>query len=257
MPRHLSPLYLLDLRLDPGRPRYVAAMLAVAGITAALVLARRRWPWALAAWAAYVVIVSPVLGFMQTGPQVAADRYTYLACLPWAAVVAAAARRRAVALTALVPIAVLGVLTFRQAGVWRDSSTLWEYVVRIDPTNYVAYTNRGYTRQARGDRDGALADYNTAIRIHPGYALAWYNRGTERHARGDLAGALADLTMSIRLNPRDPRAWNNRGWAREKQGDLNGAAADYAEALRVAPPDFPGRAFIEKNLAAVRALGTR
>src|SRR5207245_7301227 len=106
-------------------------------------------------------------------------------------------------------------------------------------------------------RDGALADYTTAIRIHPGFALAWYNRGTARHARGDLDGAIADLTASIRLNPRDPRAWNNRGWAREKQGDVNGAAADYVQALRAAPAEFEGRDLIERNLAAVRALGAR
>jgi tetratricopeptide (TPR) repeat protein len=259
-PRRLSPLYLLDLRLDPAEPRYVLCMLAVAALTAALVIARRRWPWALAAWACYVITASPVLGVVQTGPQVAADRYTYLACLPWAVLVAAGVGRLdapVVRLAVLAGLGALGVLTWRQVGVWRTSRTLWEHVLRVDPDNYVAYTNRGSTRDLEGDHDGALADYSAAIRIHPGYSLAYYNRGNERQARGDVQGAIADLGAAIQLNPRDPRYWNNRGWARQAAGDLDGAAADYAQALRVAPPDFAGRVRIERNLAAVRARGGR
>ncbi len=263
-PVRLSPLYLLELRLDPAAPRYVAALAGTAAATAVLALGRRRWPWAAAAAACYAIVVSPVLGFVQTGPQIAADRYTYLACLPWAVLVAAGVARLGRSGPALraagwgasaVGLVVLGVLTYRQTGVWRDSRTLWEHALRLDPRSWVAYTNRGVTRDGAGDPDGALADWSAAIAIHPGYALAWYDRGSARRARGDLDGALTDLNVAIVLNPRDARAWNNRGWAREVKGDVRGAAADYAEALRVAPPDFPGRAMIEENLAALRALG--
>ena len=269
VPLGLCPLYLLELRLDPMRPRYVLAISGVLGLTGGLVLLRRRAPGLLTAWVCYAVIVSPVLGFVQTGPQIAADRYTYLACLPWAVVAAgglaalaearAAGRLRSgvwyMALGAsAATLVVLGALTFEQTRFWKDSRTLWEHVLRIDPTNYVAYTNRGYLRDEAGDQRGALADYDTALAIHPGYALAYYDRGTARKALGDLAGAMTDLSAAIQFNPRDPRAWNNRGWAREATGDLAGAAADYAEALRRAPEDFPGRAMIADNLAAVRAF---
>jgi hypothetical protein len=263
-PVRLSPLYLLELRLDPTAPRYVAALVGTVVATAVLALGRRRWPWATTAAACYTVVVSPVLGFVQTGPQIAADRYTYLACLPWAVLLAAGVARLGRGGPALraagwgasaVGLVVLGVLTYRQTGVWRDSRTLWEHALQLDPRSWVAYTNRGVTRDGAGDHDGALADWSAAIAIHPGYALAWYDRGSARRARGDLDGALADLNVAIALNPRDARTWNNRGWAREMKGDVRGAAADYAEALRVAPPDFPGRAMIEENLAALRALG--
>src|SRR5438132_382755 len=96
-PWHLSPAYLLEGRLDPTAPRYVLSLVAVAGITAVLLLTRERWPSGLVAWVCYAAIASPVLGFVQTGPQISADRYTYLACLPWAVVVAAAVHRAALA----------------------------------------------------------------------------------------------------------------------------------------------------------------
>src|SRR5437899_7169844 len=129
VPGRLSPLYLLELRLDPTRPRYVLAMLGVVGLTAGLVALRRRAPAVLTAWVCYGAIVSPVLGFVQTGPQIAADRYTYLACLPWAVLVAGgvealarahAARRLGsgtwyVALGAITAtLVILGVLTVEQ-----------------------------------------------------------------------------------------------------------------------------------------------
>src|SRR5262249_10049049 len=146
VPRGLSPLYLLELRLDPTRPRYVLAILGVLGVTGILVALRRRVPWLLTAWVCYAAIVSPVLGFVQTGPQIAADRYSYLACLPWAVVVAGglavlataradgrlpAGRWYAALGTSAVALAILGALTFEQTRMWNDSRTLWEYVLRI------------------------------------------------------------------------------------------------------------------------------
>ena len=80
----LSPLYPLDPQMNLFGPRYVVGAAATIVITAGLVLLRRRHPWALVAWAWYVVMVAPMLGLVQAGPQIAADRYTYLSCLPWA-----------------------------------------------------------------------------------------------------------------------------------------------------------------------------
>src|SRR4029453_16116514 len=66
-------------------------------------LARARgWPALLAAWAAYAVMLFPVSGLFQNGFQIAADRYTYLPCLPWA-LLAGAGITRLVAEGALAP----------------------------------------------------------------------------------------------------------------------------------------------------------
>jgi tetratricopeptide (TPR) repeat protein len=257
LPVGLSPLYLLEPALDPSGLRYVLSAVLVVAATVALVLMRRRWPWALAAWACYVVTVSPVLGLVQTGPQIAADRYTYLACLPFAVLFGAGVLHtwpvRTPRVAALAVLAVLGTLTYRQTWVWKDWRSLWEHTLRVDAENFVAYTNRGSGRSREGDVEGALADYSTAIRLNPYFALAYYNRGSLRQEQGDLAGAVADLSRAIGLDPTDPKAWNNRGWALEAGGDLRGAIADYAQALSVAPPDWEGRARVEENLAFARA----
>src|SRR6266852_1236065 len=78
VPLGLSPLYELPLDLDAGSPVYRLSVTVVAAITAAALALRRRWPWLLATWAAYLVMLLPVVGIAHNGPQIAADRYTYL-----------------------------------------------------------------------------------------------------------------------------------------------------------------------------------
>jgi tetratricopeptide (TPR) repeat protein len=249
-PFALSPLYLLHRPLNPFEPRFILSALIAAAITGAVVVYRRRWPWALAAWAAYVVLAAPVLGLAQNGVQLAADRYTYVPCLPWAVLAAAGVlhlwraadthrlgRPAAAALVTLILLG-LGVQTFRQTGVWHDTMTLWTHVLSIEPDNYVALNNRGPERAARGDADGALADYDLAVRLNPAHVEAYTNRGAARHAKGDLDGALADFNQALRLNPRDTNAYVNRGDVRHAQGDLDGALADYAAALRINPEHY-------------------
>jgi protein O-mannosyl-transferase len=257
LPVGLSPLYPLPPALDPFEPRFVACAAIVLAVTIALVALRRRSVPVLVAWLSYAILLFPLLGVLQLGPQLVADRYTYLACMPWAVLLGAAVTRvpvaRAVPAVALIAVT-LGTLTARQVRVWHDSDALWEQALRVDPGNWVAYTNRAVLRERRGDGRGAIDDYTEALRHHAGYPLAWANRGTLRQELGDLPGAIDDLTMATRLSPTDWRSWNNRGWARQLAGDLPGAVADYREALRVAPADLPGRGQIAQNLAAAQAV---
>jgi protein O-mannosyl-transferase len=259
VPTRLSPIYLLELTVRPTAARYVACVLLVAAVTGAVVLVRRRAPWAAAAWACYVLVLVTVLGFVQTGPQIVADRYSYLACLPWVVLAAAAVGQRPAAIAlAVAALAVLGVLTVRQTRVWHDSRSLWEHTLRIDPDNYVAYLNRGTVRQYEGDLVGAFGDYTEAVRRNPEYFHAWYSRATERLTLGDDAGAIADYTATLRIDPWYIEALNNRGLARQRTNDLEGAVADFEEALRLAPPDWAPRSMIEGNLLMVRdALARR
>jgi tetratricopeptide (TPR) repeat protein len=245
VPVGLSPLYLLEMPLDPTEPRYVLALVLVAATVAALVVVRRRAPWLVAAVACYVLIVSPVLGFVQSGQQKVADRYTYLACLPFAVLVAAGVRRAARVwpswarqlggATAGIVLVTLGGLTLVQTLRWRDSVTLWTYALTLDPASYIAWTNRGVARQLAGDVAGAIADYDAALAANPAHAEAYKNRGTARAARGQLDEAVADYDRAIRLKPGYADAYVSRGAAREQRGDLTGALGDYAEACTLDP----------------------
>jgi tetratricopeptide (TPR) repeat protein len=57
-------------------------------------------------------------------------------------------------------------------------------------------------RQALGDLDGAVADFDRAIGINPKQARAYFGRAALLHARGNLDGAAADYDTVLRLLPR-------------------------------------------------------
>src|SRR3989449_8165700 len=84
VPVNLSPVYELRPPVNPWATPFLLSYGLVLVITATVLALRRRVPGLLAAWLAYIVVLLPVLGIVQSGPQIAADRYTYLAGLGWA-----------------------------------------------------------------------------------------------------------------------------------------------------------------------------
>ena len=170
VPVGLSPIYSIPPDFDPFATRYVVSALIVIALTAGLVAARRRFPAGLAAWAIFVVILSPVLGLVQTGNQLAADRYTYLAGVVVAVLIAAGLARldRGPLIVAVVAwITVASLLTRLQAAVWRDDETLWTHAVDVNPQCHISNHNLG-TVMARQQRwDEAAAAYLRALETDP------------------------------------------------------------------------------------------
>jgi len=244
-PFPLSPLYRLRHAFNPLSVPYMLCVVLAVGVTGLAVRLRHRWPWAAVAWGCYGVLILPVLGLVQSGPQIAADRYTYLACVPFALLVSLGVWRlcsgadavmtprrvRLVLSMACVALAVLSGLSLRQVRVWHDSETFWTHVLDLDAANHIAYNHRGAARHGRGDTAGALADYASALRLAPGYAEVLNNRGLLYEEQGQLATALSDYEEAIAAAPQRPSAYYNRGNLRKKRGDLSGAVEDYTSAI--------------------------
>jgi Flp pilus assembly protein TadD len=247
IPLGLSPMYELPHPLDPSSGPFVAAALALGAITTAACALARRWPAFSAAWTAYVVMALPVAGLVQNGFQIAADRYSYLPCLPWALLAGAGlaalvlpradgARRPATA-AALVTgagLVVLAAMSWQQTKVWRDTETLWRRALAVAPSP-VAHSNLGLTLARAGDTRGAVPHYREAIALRPDYAEAWNNLGLAQAQLGDLAGADGSLREAVRLKPPFATAWSNLGMVRARQGRSAEAVAAYREALRLDP----------------------
>src|SRR5215831_11824729 len=84
-PINLSIMYQLPERLDRAAWPFIAAWVCVLAVSAVCLALARRFPALLIVWAAYLVMLAPVSGLVQTGWQMTADRYSYTPCLGWAA----------------------------------------------------------------------------------------------------------------------------------------------------------------------------
>jgi tetratricopeptide (TPR) repeat protein len=83
-------------------------------------------------------------------------------------------------------------------------------VIDRDPTNVVAYHNRGVSYQFKGDLDRAITDYSIAIELNPNYAPAYDSRGRAYARKGDYTHAVADVTKASELAPKNtPRPKTN------------------------------------------------
>src|SRR2546422_515638 len=242
-PVNLSPLYELPPTVNPWAPPFIVSYGVVVAITAIVLAFRRRVPGLLAAWVAYVVVLLPVLGIFQSGPQIAADRYTYLASLGWAILVSAGVlshwRRRPFLFTGLAACVLfgLGILTWNQVQVWRDSEKLWTHALATYPKSSIAENNLGNVRADQSKLAEAIEHYRQALDIDPEHASAHYNLGNVLAQQGKLAEASEHHRQALRLKPDYADAHNNLGNVLAQQGKLAEASEQYQRALQIRPDD--------------------
>jgi tetratricopeptide (TPR) repeat protein len=186
--------------------------------------------------AVYAAILAPVLGLVQSGPQLVADRYSYVSAVPFSALIAAglmslAGRRFRGAAGALAAVlAIFGLLTWKQAEVWRNSITLWSRAIETGHESYVAHLDYGQALRADGLLDRAIAEYRRAIQIRPASGNAWYNLANSLKASGDLDGAESAYKMAVQHLPRKLEAQVNLGNLYYQQRRLSEAIAEYRAA---------------------------
>jgi Tfp pilus assembly protein PilF len=221
-PTRLVALYELPYQLNPLAPRYVASGLAVLAGAVAVILLRRRWPGLSAAALIYVLVLAPVLGFAQSGPQVVADKYSYVSCIPWAILAGGALlnlwlwrpRRAWAGLAGGVVAVVIGGLfirTWQQTQVWYDSETLWKHALAAGEPSGTAHLNYGILLRQAGDVTRAIEHYQAAVAIRPDLGDAWYALGNARKQIGAYAEAEAAYREAVRFMTQKYRAYLNLG----------------------------------------------
>ena len=249
VPLHLSPLYELPPVIGPWTPPFAVSALAALGITGLAVGLRRRWPALAAAWAGYVVMLLPVSGIVHNGPQITADRYSYLPCLPWALLAGGGVgaawlylrRTRSVRSAAawtvalvLIVTAWLGILTWRQTYVWHDTGTFWAQALAAAPSA-MAHASVATLLADQGRAQDAISHYEEALRLNPRSGRIHISLGVELARQGRLAEAIAHDEEAVRLMPDAAVAYNNLGAALAAQGRTEEAIERYRQALRWLP----------------------
>lgn len=242
LPIRLSPIYELPTTFDPFSPRFVGAACLAIAVTAIAVVRRRRAPAAAVAWGAFLVLLAPVSGIVQTGPQLVADRYSYLPCISFALLAAGCLFARAPRIAPVIASAVvlvLGAATWKQTRYWRDTETLFARALELDPESSIAHGVVARMLAMRGARDEAQTHYRRAIELAPRRPLPHNNLGLLLFEEGRYDEAVFEFREALRVQDDYGRARVNLGAALVKVGDPRGGEAVLREALRRDPAD-PG-----------------
>ena len=205
------------------------AGLALLAVSAFIVYGARRWPYLLVGWLWYLGTLVPVIGIIQVGGQAMADRYTYVpfiglfVMLAWGVSAAATAwRHRRILLSIGAAAALLACLwsTWVQVGYWRNSETLFNHALKIDPTNYMAYHHLGMALYGEGKVNQAIDMYQKTLAVAPEYPSAYNNLAIVYAEQGRYHEAVPLFKAAIRLTPNNISFYRNLALAYQKQGKI-------------------------------------
>jgi tetratricopeptide (TPR) repeat protein len=222
----------------------VAALL----MTVVLWLVSRRNRAPLAAWLFFVGTLFPALGFFNVFPfrySFVADHFQYLAILGPIALAAAGITilfRSLVNQRRLVePIAcgtlllVLGVLSWRQSGMYTDIETLWRTTIARNPDCWLANNNLGGYLFDKGRTKEAIEHFQKAIQIDPTFFESFNNLGLALAAEGRFDEAIKNYRKAIQVGPNEVGPLNNLGMALAGRNQFDDAIESYKKAIRINP----------------------
>jgi len=258
-------------------PAIVLAGALMFSISIGVFLISRRTPYLAVGWSWFVVTLVPVIGLVQVGGQAMADRYSYLPSVGvllgfvWGAYdVAGRWRNQAAALGAALILLLTGT-TWRQAGYWKNTESLFRHALAVTKGNYLAHTmlgivfcqqnrvkegmehfvesNRespsgpesygilGYALLVSGNPDEAIRQLQQGLALDPNLHNAHKNLGFAYLAKQQSNQALVEFQQHLKLNPGDPEALNAVGSVLVNRGLVDEGIHQFEQAVR-AKPDF-------------------
>lgn len=218
-PAGLAAFYGFVENRSPGL--VALAFLFVVGVSCAAIKWRQRLPYVCTGWFWYVIMLLPVSGILQVGLQGHADRYTYLPqiglwlLLVWGVGDLAARWPRGkaiVAAVALISVAFCAGTARHAAGFWRDSASLWNRALAVEPDNEFAHTSLSDLLLREGRATEAISQAEAALRVNPKNADAHNNLALAMSRTGHLSEAIGHWQAALTLHPGNLNARCNLAW---------------------------------------------
>ena len=184
-----------------------SAVLLVA-VSAACLLVIKRRPVLAVGWFWFLIALLPVIGLFQAGIQAMADRFSYLPhiglfmAVAWLAGDLAGQRRAGrvtVAVLAVVVVAAMTVLTWRQVPTWRDNFALYGRALAVTEGNYVAHNNIGLAYWETQQYAQAVHHFVEALAVLPGYQNAQQNLSGSAGGLENMKARTPDLDAALAL----------------------------------------------------------
>lgn len=232
----------------PAAWQVAASAVFVAAFTGLAWFARRSWPAFTAGWAWFLVTLLPVIGFIPSGIQLIADRYTYVSqiwlvvALVWGA--ADAVERLGMPRLAVWTATTVGLMGMTVAGRWqtwhwRDSESLWRYTLAATADNAYAHANLASVLAQKGEPVEAAEHNRRALSLESDNLIALSNLATLLVDRGGTAEAIRLYERSVEINPKFVFGWFNLGNALQKVGRTSEAEAAWRKAAELEPGMAP------------------
>ncbi len=221
-----------------------------------------------------MAFLAPVTAMAHVGPQITADRYSYLPVLgplllvgTAAGALAEAARAgrvspavaRGLGVGGVAVLAGLAGLTWRQQGVWQDTGRLWTHAVTVTPRCVRCHVSLANWLATQGHPEAAIEHYERALALDPARTDLRTNVGLALMRLGRPADAIPHYEAALAQVPDRVAARLSLVTALVAAGRLSDAVARLDEAVRFAPPaalvDYFQQVMVSQPTAPVPRLG--
>jgi hypothetical protein len=254
-PVKLTPVNPVLIDINPWSAPFIISAAVLVAFTVANIAWTAARRTAGPFWLAHICVLFPLIGLVER-VYFPSDRYSaFPQILLAAALVMGLVRLRSVSARVLAMAAglaaggVMGVLSARQAEIWRDTPTLFRHIAQgLSPTaSPMVYFQRPAVIQYRnGDASGALAWLDRGIALFPDNQALRSTRADLQRQSSELKVLLADAGAPPSTPP-VTFLHQQLGVAAARAGDLR-AAEEHFRLARVGSPDFYAPAY---NLSLV------
>ncbi|MGO9600342.1 MAG: tetratricopeptide repeat protein [Isosphaeraceae bacterium] len=216
LPIRLQVHYAVPHDMSLGQPIFLAASLGLLVVLCLTISVWKQWPAFPTLILSYLALLAPTPGLVSFGTQLAADRYAYLALLPWTFLLAhllaglVAAHRTWVLAIGIALVATCSVLTWRQCLTWHDSVSLWTHALEVgNPEDPVVLGSLGQGLLTAGQLREGQDFLIRSLQYEPDWAPGHYNLGTCYHTQGRLREAVEHYARAVQLKPEFVEARQN------------------------------------------------
>lgn len=244
-PADLAVFYPYQLSLSLWELSFSALLIMLITITGLYYI--KRFPFIFVGWCWYLGTLVPVIGLVQVGEQAMADRYTYLPSIGIGIMLSCGMSlllmrqnlyKKVLIPAAMLFIAILSILTWKQCGYWKNSIAIFNHVLDVTHGNYLAHNNLGYALMEKGAITQAIEHFDHAVAANRNYVKAYYNRGNAYAKLGQHQHAIEEYNEAIRQKPDFADAYSNRGVSHSQLGHYELAIKDLNNAIRVNPDAY-------------------
>ncbi len=110
-------------------------------------------------------------------------------------------------------------------------------IIRDNKKATEAYALRGLAYRKAGDLISSTSDFDTVIILTPTDADAYSERGVNYFHLGKLQESLSDMNKALELEPENPYRYSSRAYIKGRMRDFMGALEDYEKAVQLDPED--------------------
>jgi tetratricopeptide (TPR) repeat protein len=219
---------------------------AVLFFSISLITIRRRacMPFLATGWFWFVISLVPVIGIVQIGNQLIADRYMYIPLIGLTMMIAwlipdelccTSLSRRSLAVLAFAYLLTLAVLSQSQIALWRDSITLFRHTIKVTDSNHIALDCLADAYASDGEYEMAINAFLESLAIHPDSPSTKVALSRSLAETGDLQPAIRYCISAINQAPTSVDAHILLGQIAARLSDTQRAMWALRRALQLDP----------------------